>query len=83
MRNRQCVRVVLYEAQTRGNEIAALLECFRYAGVIGKPWDSDGNTFFDIPCPKGLNDRSWADANARRMQSFGFNAVSAPAQFAD
>lgn len=74
------VRVVLFESQTRGNDITALLECFRYAGIIGKPWDSNGNTFFDIPCPKGLVSTVWARQNAERMRTFGFNAEPAPAQ---
>lgn len=52
------------------------VECLRYACLIEVPNDSD--EVFDILCPRGLDSKTWAERNAARMQSFGYNAVVAP-----
>lgn len=81
------VRVVAYGKEIEPplcgiarDEIGTLVECLRYAGLleIHQP-ESDG-LWFDLLPPafaKG-NSKQWAENNAKRMQSFGFNAVSAP-----
>lgn len=51
-----------------------LVECLRYAGILTKHSDS----CFDIHCPRGLESKPWSEQNAKRMQSFGINAVSVP-----
>jgi hypothetical protein len=56
----------------------AFIECLRYAGVVTKHESSTSTACFDIHCPKGLDSKNWSEQNARRMQSFGINAVSAP-----
>lgn len=63
------------------------IECLRYAGLI-TPHNSDefiivdgigcAKQVFDIECPHGLDSKVWSEQNAKRMKSFGYNAVSAP-----
>ena len=60
------------------------LECLRYAGhVTVHEIDHKLNMTsrcFDIRCPaeNGYDMQAWAEMNAKRMRSFGFNAVAAP-----
>jgi len=57
----------------------AFLECLRYAGIV-KIHTSDTGQVFDIRCPDVVKmSKNWANANADRMKSFGYNAVAAPA----
>lgn len=69
----------------KNDEIAyinkAFLESLRYAGLITvHEVDPNGltNVCFDLLPPHGVNDKVWAEQNAERMRSFGFNAVKAP-----
>lgn len=63
----------------------AFLDCLRYAGHV-TIHDIDNHKLnltvrcFDIRCPaeKGYDMKAWAEMNAKRMQSFGFNAVAVP-----
>lgn len=60
----------------------AFLESLRYAGLVTlHNVEGGGLTVrcFDIHCPHGLDSQMWAQMNAERMKSFGFNAVDAPA----
>ncbi len=50
------------------------LDSMRRAGYFELNTESS----YDMLCPKGLDNESWAEQTAKRMQSFGFNAVSAP-----
>lgn len=59
----------------------AFLESLRYAGLIHinkVPENSLTVNCFDLRCPHGLVSKVWAEQNAERMRSFGFNAVAAP-----
>jgi hypothetical protein len=71
------VRVLLSERQTRGSE-GTLIECFRYAGLVGNVKDIEDGTVFDIYPPKGVDSKTWSEMNAQRMQSFSIAAKSAP-----
>lgn len=51
-----------------------LIECFRYAGLVVVHNDD----IFDILPPHGVDSKVWAEQNAARISSFGYNAVSAP-----
>lgn len=79
MKKKWVVRVVLdTELDKRGMPSDALLECFRYAGVLVVHKNAE-RVVFDIPAPAGISDtKLWADMNSERMQSFGFNAAAAP-----
>lgn len=72
------VRVVLTDKQE--SALGAFIECMRYAGHAGSINYTDNASWFDIPCPAGLDSQRWSAMNAERMRTFGFNAVSAPAQ---
>lgn len=58
------------------------IESLRYAGLIQQhATDPRGLTHhcFDLLPPAGVDDtQGWAERNAERMQTFGFNAVAAP-----
>jgi hypothetical protein len=76
------VRVVVPK-QERFPELPAipdfkLLECLRYAGLVTIHHDNDERLLFDIHCPYGLDSKVWAEKNAERMRSFGYDAVCAP-----
>jgi hypothetical protein len=67
-----------------GGNIGTFVECLRYAGIVHvHDTDPHGLTTlcFDILPPHGIDSSTWADANARRMKTFGFNAEKAPATF--
>lgn len=55
----------------------AFLECLRYAGIVTVHRDNEEGQVFDIHSPFGAGDKAWSEMNAQRMQSFGYNAVSA------
>lgn len=61
------------------DSVSSLLESLRYAQLVTIHRDDEDGVCFDLHCPHGLNDKVWAGANAARMQSFGYNAVAAPA----
>lgn len=64
-----------------GGDISAFVECLRYAGIVRVHEVSELTTLcFDLVCPAHFTDsQRWAERNAERMRTFGFNAVAAPA----
>lgn len=75
------IRVVLNEEEA--NRFGVLLECFRYAGLIQVHRSDETGMCFDIMPPDvgpdlSVNHDAWAQQNAERISSFGFNAVAAP-----
>ena len=73
------VRVVVFNGPNAGyDDVTKLLESLRYAQVIDLHREDHESTCFDIICPHGLDSKTWSEMNANRMQSFGYNAVSAP-----
>lgn len=68
------VRVVLYDDQAQNAQLSRLIECLRYAGLAS----AHSERTFDLHAPSGVESRVWSVANAERMTSMGFNAVSAP-----
>lgn len=81
-KQQQVVRVVIEDHPKAMNkctsEVRQLLECLRYAGIVTLHRDNEHGVCFDLHCPAGLMHKPWAEMNAQRMQSFGYNAVSAP-----
>ena len=87
-KQRQVVRVVAFEFNDTSDiyseaeaQFGQFIECLRYAGVVHvqKVDDKPSRLIIDILPPKNSgNDRVWAEANAERMQTFGYNAVPAP-----
>jgi hypothetical protein len=64
-----------------GHALGSFIECLRYAGLIDvHETDPEGLTTlcFDIRPPNSVDSKVWAEMNAKRMQSFGYNAVAAP-----
>jgi hypothetical protein len=60
--------------------MATLLECLRYAHLVHMHRDDDEGVCFDLLPPDSISDTSqWAQMNAERMSTFGWNAVRAPA----
>lgn len=55
------------------------LECLQHAGLVSVHRDNGEGQVFDINCPHQGDSKVWAEANAERMRTFGFNAVCAPA----
>lgn len=81
------VRIVTHptELETRfigehqpGHTLGEFMECMRYAGLIRIHRDNSEGMCFDIRPPSGVDSKMWAEMNAKRMQSFGYNAVCAP-----
>jgi hypothetical protein len=77
---RWSVRVALRRGDDPARrDIETLIECLRYAGLItvhDVP-TADATLCFDLPPPYSLGyrlSRDWAQKNAERMRSFGFNA---------
>ncbi len=58
-----------------GLTVAALLESFRYAGLIRFDRNNP-DTMFYLICPQGLISEVWANQNAQRMRTFGFDAMA-------
>jgi hypothetical protein len=68
------------EGSSLGNHtIGELLECLRYAGLVRIHRDNAEGVCFDLVSPAGVDSETWAQMNADRMSSFGWNAVKAPA----
>jgi len=59
---------------------ATLIDLLRYAGVIRVVAKTPLTMAIDIypPYAEARGNNTWADMNARRIQSFGFDAVVAP-----
>lgn len=75
----QVVRIVLPDGVNRiTDELRLFIEQLRYAGIVTIHRDNEEGMCFDLHCPAGLVDKSWAEQNADRMRSFTYNAVSAP-----
>jgi len=73
------IRVVTHPNDLLAGEIPGhWLECFRYAGLVTVHKDEKDRTVFDIHAPRSVDDNTWASMNAKRMRSFGINAVDAP-----
>lgn len=78
-KKRYVVRVVLPDGiNSLTDELRSLLEQFRYAGLITVHREDEQGMCFDMKCPHGIVDKVWAEQNAKRMQSFWYNAVVAP-----
>lgn len=59
----------------------AFIECLRRAGLVQvQPTASSDTQVVDLiaPCKNVPDTKLWADMNAERMRSFGYNAVAAP-----
>jgi hypothetical protein len=75
------VRVVIPDDEHRLQWIApqidtGFLECLRYAGVV-TIHETEHGQCFDIHCPKEIGRPNiWAEQNAARMKSFGYNAIA-------
>jgi hypothetical protein len=88
MKKRQWVVRVVQTETPEGDHVneggiidGSFIESLRYAGLITEhETDPYGLTTvcFDIRCPHGLDSKTWAEMNAERMRSFGYNAVAAP-----
>lgn len=69
------------EQLREGGDIEAFVECLRYAQLVTiHETESTSLTTlcFDIHAPHGMDSKRWATMNAKRMATFGFNAVEAP-----
>jgi hypothetical protein len=78
---RKVVRVVVFDSEDAYGHVSTFIENLRYAGLVKVHSTHDGEplrTVFDILPPHGVEDVAWAQMNADRMTSFGYNAVSAP-----
>lgn len=83
MVNKWVVRVVVFSNEDLERITPKLpapwLEMLRYAGMV-KPHEPDGDyQCFDLLPPKGVNSSVWAEQVAGHMETFGYNAVKAPA----
>lgn len=88
MSKRYCVRVILPDGiNNLTPELELMLEQLRAAGLVMvhrigiERGDNKCSTCFDLLAPisvPGDSTKLWADKNAARMQSFGYNAVAAP-----
>jgi hypothetical protein len=59
-------------------DFIGFMECLRHANAIDiQRNDSDG-ICFDVLPPGVVDDTNWANLEAARFKSYGFNAVSAP-----
>lgn len=78
------IRVIVPESEVhngpnRTHGFGEFLEQLRYAGIVTLHETREDKYIFDIHCPSGRETEMWASMNAERMQSFGYNAVKAPA----
>lgn len=74
-----CVRIAIPRERTNIFSASPIddgfLDCLRYAGLISVQIDDDERQCFDINCPNAIGrPRIWAEMNAERMRSFGYNA---------
>lgn len=67
------------EVAKPGHTLKEFMENLRYAGVLRIHRDDPSGMCFDIMPPIGVDSGTWAEMNAKRMRSFGYNAVKAPA----
>ena len=84
-KKRSGVRVVFFSSGEFRSlaDIDTFLECLRYAGIVNIERKHTNTkhtrTIVDILPPKDeVDDKTWSEANAKRMRSFGYNASSAP-----
>ncbi len=84
MKGRFVVRIVLFRGINQDNKIMGtpFLECLRRCGYVVIHRDDENGMCFDLLCPyisgQIRDTKVWAEQNAERMQTFGFNAVVAP-----
>lgn len=80
MKHEYVVRIVLFCGinQDDGLMHSAFVECLRYAGLVQVHRTDEKGMCFDLLCPHKSGSDIWAQHNADRMQSFGYNAVKAP-----
>jgi hypothetical protein len=81
MKKTYVVRVVTDSDTAKYVEAGPFLECLRYAGLIQVHRASpSGFACFDLlpPATHQAGSKQWAEMNAERMSSYGFNAVVAP-----
>ena len=72
------VRVVVPRDRDPYGHVGMLIENLRYCGVV-REHNRVGSIVFDINPPAGIAKTeiaAWAERNAERMRSFGYNAVS-------
>ena len=69
-KNQYVVRVIQGENDP---DLYQFVEQLRYAGLV--TIQTHKPLTFDIRPPHGLQSDVWADQNAQRMRSFGYNAV--------
>lgn len=75
MKKRVWVVRVAIDEYDKGLAATPFLECLRYAGLVVL----HNERIFDVLPPGKVHDtKQWADQNAERMSSFGYNAVAAP-----
>src|SRR5574340_1264420 len=84
-KNKYVVRVVIQKREvddpmyfTVSHTFPEFLENLRYAGIAQVHDETEKTILFDIYAPAGVDTKIWAELNARRMQSFGYNAIAAP-----
>jgi hypothetical protein len=53
-------------------DLATILECFRYAGLVNL-----SDTTIRMRPPHGIDSYQWAESNASRIASFGLRAMVA------
>jgi hypothetical protein len=84
---RWVIRVVTVERQHEGEPaqcgITGFIEALRHAGLVKFHGTNEGGGLtFDLLPPEPhvtlATTKAWAESNATRMQTFGFNAVAAP-----
>ena len=87
MKRRWAIRVVHSSDKDRAfgpepHPSSELIESLRYMGIITVyELDPAGPAYlcYDIECPSEIKDsKIWAEENAKRMKTFGFNAEAAP-----
>lgn len=62
-----------------GDDIVYMLECMDDGGLIKFHRNDDGSICFDLLPPHDVVDSQvWATGVAKKMDSYGFNAVCAP-----
>lgn len=80
MNRRKVVRIVQTTDNEGGYIDSAFISSLAAAGLIDvHETDPNGMTVhcFDLQAPLNVNDDTWAEMNAKRMSSLGFNAVVA------
>lgn len=77
---RVIVRVILNPLECENADLTRFIESLRYAGIVDIHRHDETGMCFDIipPTASYTNQENWANSNAKRLASFGFNAVKAP-----